>query len=384
VPEVGIAGLPLDYRHSGTAVYLKNLLPRLPVAAPDLKFHLFVRRPQEFSGNPTGRILHTPFGQLDQSRPLWARLDKLAWETIALPIASALRGEAIVHFPYLAAPVLSAGSLVVTVHDVIPLVLEGYHRGPASVAYSKLMARTVSRARAIITVSEHSKRDIARVLGISTKKIHVTYEAADACAPSSAHVSSEQPARDYGLPQRYLLYIGGAEKRKNVGTLVRAWALIAQFMRSRDVRLVIVATFPPPDDLYPDVPGLVRDLDLAQDIVIVPEVSAADKPALYRRAIALCFPSMYEGFGLTPLESMAQGTPVLAANATSIPEVVGDAGWLLPPGDPGAWADAMRQIVDSAPAREALRESGLRRAAEFSWEKTANQTVEVYRQVLGG
>jgi glycosyltransferase involved in cell wall biosynthesis len=246
------------------------------------------------------------------------------------------------------------------------------------------MARTVLRARAIITVSEHSKRDIARVLGISAKKIHVTYEAADACAPLSTHVSGEQPAGDYGVPERYLLYIGGAEKRKNVGTLVSAWALIAQVMRSRGIRLVIVARFPPPDDLYPDIPGLVRDLNLGEDIVIVPEVSAADKPALYRRAIALCFPSMYEGFGLTPLESMAQGTPVLAANATSIPEVVGDAGWLLPPEDPGAWADAMRQIVDSAPAREALRESGLRRAAEFSWEKTASQTVRVYRQVLGG
>jgi glycosyltransferase involved in cell wall biosynthesis len=363
---------------------VRNLVARLPLAAPDLSFHLFVRRPREFSDRPSGQILHTPFGQLDQSQPLWARLDKLTWETIALPIASALRGEAIVHLPYLAAPVLSAGSLVVTVHDVIPLVLEGYHRGCASVAYSKLMAHTVSRARAIITVSEHSKRDIARVLGVSMKKIHVTYEAADGCTPSSTHISSDQLAGRYGIPERYLLYIGGAEKRKNVGTLVKASALIAQFMRSRSVRLVIVARFPPPDDLYPDIPGLVRDLDLDKDILIVPEVSAADKSALYRRAIALCFPSMYEGFGLTPLESMAQGTPVLAANATSIPEIVGDAGWLLPPEDPGAWADAMRQIVDSAPAREALRESGLRRAAEFSWEKTASQTVRVYRQVLGG
>ncbi|HLJ68212.1 MAG TPA: glycosyltransferase, partial [Chloroflexota bacterium] len=137
------------------------------------------------------------------------------------------------------------------------------------------------------------------------------------------------------------------------------------------------------DALYPDIPGLTRRLGLEGRVRVVPRVDEADKPALYRSALLFCFPSAYEGFGLPPLEAMACGAPVLASSATSLPEVTGDAACLLPAGDVGAWARAIRALLESVEARARLRESGLVRAARFSWDRTAEQTAAVYREVLG-
>src|SRR5947209_5639965 len=146
-----------------------------------------------------------------------------------------------------------------------------------------------------------------RVLSIPEIKISVVHEAADEMAEESPAGDAGALPERYGISFPYVLYIGGAERRKNIETLVRAWARIAPSMRGRGIRLVIVARFPPPDPLYPDIPALVRELDLSQDVVIVPEVDAPDKSLVYRSALALCFPSTYEGFGLTPLEAMAAG-----------------------------------------------------------------------------
>lgn len=382
--EIGLAGLPLDYPNSGTAIYVRNLFPRLPEAAPDLNFRLFLRRPRSIFtfGQLRAQALRSYSGHEDPGNPVTARLDKLTWETVALPLASALRREALLHMPYFAAPVLSAGKLVVTIHDLVPLVIPGYHRGRASAAYSRFMARTVVRADAILTVSEYSKRDIMRVLGIPESKIHVIYEAVDEQMLPTPDSSSTSLQIRYGIPASYVLYMGGAEKRKNIETLVRAWKRVAPHMRSEGIVLVIVARFPPPDPLYPDIPALVREIGLSEDVVIVPEVRDCDKLRLYQNARAFCFPSTYEGFGLTPLESMAAGTPVLAANASSIPEIVGDGAMLLPPLDVGAWADAIRGVLTSESERRSLSEAGRRRVALFSWQRAAVETVAVYRAVL--
>jgi glycosyltransferase involved in cell wall biosynthesis len=384
VPEIGVAGLPLDYPHSGTAVYLRNLFPLLPEAAPDLDFRLFFRRSSDVETCGRARVqgLRTLAALGEPRSQVVARTDKLAWETLVLPVASALRREALLHVPYFAAPVFSVGALVVTIHDLVPLALPDYHRGWASRIYSRLMAGTVARADAIITVSEHSKRDIMRLLGISEWKIHVIYEAVDGAMERGSPGTGESLRQRYGIPSPYVLYIGGAEKRKNIATLVRAWSKITSFTRSFGVHLVAVARFPTPDALYPDIGSLIGELGLDDDVVIVAEVDNRDKLSLYRSALALCFPSSYEGFGLTPLEAMGAGTPVIASNATSIPEVVGDAGVLLPPLDVDAWADAIRRIVGSETERQAMSAAGLRRAARFSWRRAAEETVAVYKEAL--
>lgn len=383
MPEIALSGLLLDYPYSGTATYTRNLVPRLPAAAPDLRFRLYVRKSAWTSTDIPARRIQTAFRRVDRGSGPGARLDKLAWETVALPIAAAMDGTALIHSLYFAAPFVASAPVVVTIHDVIPLILPDYHRSRQSVLYSLLMARAAKRARAIITVSEHSKRDIVRVLGIPEGRVHVTYEAVDPEFQRAVDACDLDRVRArYALPERYLLYLGGAERRKNVELLVRAWKLVAEDMRRRDTRLVLVARFPAPDPLYPDVRGLIGSLGLAGQIQIVSEVAESDKPAVYRAAQGFCFPSTYEGFGLTPLEAMAAGVPVLAANATSIPETAGSGADLISPHDPGAWGEAMLALVDSPDWRRDLIARGAKRVAAFSWEETARQTAAVYRSVL--
>jgi glycosyltransferase involved in cell wall biosynthesis len=385
VGEIGISGLGLDSPHSGTATYARNLVSHLPDAAPDLSFRIYLRKAAWNEQRVAHDRLRTPFAWFDENKPVWARADKLTWEIGAWPLAAGIRGDSLLHSLHFAAPLASTAPVVVTVHDVIPLVVPGYHRGRASRLYSALMAWAVRRRAVVITVSEYSRQDIVRVLGVGPDRIHVTHEAADERFQPVREPGEEQVlAAKYGLNGRFMLYIGGAERRKNVETLVKAWATIAGHARERGVRLLLVADFPKPDALYPDIRGLLSEVDPTGDILLLPRVEEQDKPALYRAALALCFPSRYEGFGLTPVEAMASGTPVLAANATSLPEVVGNGGVLLPALDTWAWADAMKQVIESGSTRESLAASGLKRANLFSWRQTAEQTVRVYRSVLGG
>jgi glycosyltransferase involved in cell wall biosynthesis len=385
MPEIGLSGLLLDYPHSGSAVYTRNLVPLLPAAGPDLDFRLFKRWSGESFRGVAEQRLRTPFAPFNHGHGVGAQLDKLAWEIISLPLAAALRREVLLHSLYFAAPIVAAAPLVVTVHDLIPLILPGYHRTRQSRVYSQLMAGTARRAAAFITVSECSKRDIVQVLDVPEERVHVTYEAVDERFRPDCPADEGTSLREkYHLPERYMLYLGGAERRKNLEMLVRAWHCVVPSMRERGVDLVIVADFPPPDPLYPNVPGLVRELELQDSVHLIPRVDEADKPALYRAALAFCFPSRYEGFGFTPLEAMACGVPVLVSDAASLPEIVGQAAWLLSPGDERAWAEAMLRVTDSPAERQVLRERGLRQAGAFCWERTARQTVDVYRRVLGG
>jgi alpha-1,3-rhamnosyl/mannosyltransferase len=247
------------------------------------------------------------------------------------------------------------------------------------------MAWNVPRtARSIIAVSEHAKRDIVRALGISEDRVHVTYEAVDErFRPGQATSTVECVRAKYKLPQHFVLYIGGAERRKNLETLVRAWARAVRSLVDRELKLVLVARFPPPDALYPDIPGLVRSLGLQNDVLLIADVDEADKPALYGAALLFCFPSRYEGFGFPPLEAMASGVPVLCSNASSLPEIVGDAACSLPPDDVETWSEEIVRLADSESERAALRAGGLERANAFSWKRTAGQTAAIYRDILG-
>jgi glycosyltransferase involved in cell wall biosynthesis len=383
VLEVGLSGLLLDSPHTGTAAYTRNLVTALPGVAPEFRYRLFIRNATQAFENVTVEQLRTPAARLHDSTAVGARVDKLLWETAVLPAAALRRGEGVLHSLHFAAPVLSPTPVVVTVHDLILLALPGYYRSRWAQVYARLMTWTAQRAAAIVTVSEHARADVLRLLRVPEERVFVTPEAADAhCTPIAQSNEREQLQARYGLPDRFVLYLGGAERRKNLETLIRAWAAVAPVMAREEVRLVIVGAFPRPDRLYPDTPGLVRALGTQNTVQLIPAVAEADKPALYRLALLFCFPSTYEGFGLTPLEAMACGTPVIVANATSIPEVVGDAGRLLPARDVQAWADTIRSLVQCAREREVLRERGLARAATFSWNRTAIQTADVYRWVL--
>lgn len=380
MPRVGLNGLPLETPHSGTATYTRQMARLLAQHQVDVAPTLYLRGADSRAPEiPTVRV-RNPLDRMQSA--VGRRISKLAWEEVVLPATSAARRDDLLHYPYFAAPAAAATPVVVTIHDLITLVMPGYHRSRQSSAYARLMARLAARADAVITVSDYSRREIIRVLGVPEERVHVTYEAAGTeFSPSGKPDEQESLRARYGLPSRFVLYLGGAERRKNIETVLRAWKSASGRGKIEEFGLVIVARFPPADSLYPDIPALARNLELG-DVHFIDSIPEVDKAAFYRAASAFVYPSAYEGFGLPPLEAMACGTPVVAANATSLPEIIGDGGVLVSPFDVSAWAEALEQVLISGTLRAAMRDRGLRRAVQFSWDRTVHETVAVYRDVL--
>jgi glycosyltransferase involved in cell wall biosynthesis len=375
--RISLNGLFLDHPFSGTWTYTRNLAQALPlVRSGDLR--LVVRGQHREFEAPAG---------LTPIRPIWPlpsecgsvitqRASKAGWEQLAWPAAS--RGCDLLHSLYFCAPFVHPGRLVVTVHDAISMRTEFQHSRAASI-YANAMTRAVRRADAIITVSEHAKSEICRVLIYPPSRVFAIHEAPD---PNMRPVTDDQTLRDlrarYRLEGPFVLYLGGTEARKNIETLVRAWADIDQ----SDVQLVVVGRFRANDPLFPDIPEIARALGV-RNLVFVPWVDQADLPALYSAAMLFCYPSRYEGFGLPPLEAMACGTPTLASNGTSLPEVLGDGAELIDPQDVMGWQAAVERALHDEAHRDVLRSRGSAWVQRYSWDTTAKLTSAVYDLVLG-
>jgi glycosyltransferase involved in cell wall biosynthesis len=271
---------------------------------------------------------------------------------------------------------------VVTVHDLIPLLLPAYRGGPLVRLYSRLAAASTRRAALVLTDSRASQRDIEAHLGLPPPRVRCIYLAADGLfrpepAPDDAAVRQK-----YDLPERYVLYLAAHDVRKNVASLVEAFATVAR--TDDDVTLVIGGALPersaPP--LYDPRP-LVQTLGLAGAVRFIGWVDEAHKPALYRGAACAVFPSRYEGFGLPVLEALACGTPLVTTNTSSLPELLGNAGFALDPDDVKGLAGAILACLTDEPLAADLRRRGPQQAARFSWGQTARQTLAAYEEVAG-
>jgi glycosyltransferase involved in cell wall biosynthesis len=302
---------------------------------------------------------------------------------VAFPLACRRLGVDLAHVPYFASPLFSAVPTVVTVHDLIPLILPAYRGSPLVRLYTRLVAAAARKAEAIITVSQASRQDIVRYLHISPERVHVTYEAAgEAFQPVKNEDQRTAIRQKYALPERYLLYLGGFDQRKNLSALLRAFALLVN--RQQRPRLVIAGQVPARESpMFPDPRRLVRELGVEERVIFTGWVPEEDKPPLYSGATAFVFPSLYEGFGLPAAEALACGTPVIASNRSSLPEVVGEGGILVEPTDAEALAEAMKVLLVDDALRAELRQSALVQAAKFSWKQTALETLAVYRKVVG-
>ena len=285
----------------------------------------------------------------------------------------------LVHDPTGSAPLyLTAARRVVTIHDVIPYVYPETSTRLDWLIYHTWLPMAVRRMHAIITVSQASKQDIMRYLSVPREKIMVIPEAAGAhYRPLSQEIIQPALLR-YGVTFPYILYVGSLESRKNLPRLLQAYAQLREW--SQQWRLVIVGAR---RWKYTPIFDTVQELGLQSHVHFTGYVEEEDLPALYNGADLFVFPSLYEGFGLPVLEAMACGTPVITSNTSSLPEVAGDAALLVDPYDVDAIAGAMRQVLESPTLAAEMREKGLAQASRFSWERTARETVAVYKQVLG-
>ncbi|HEY5562006.1 MAG TPA: glycosyltransferase family 1 protein [Clostridiaceae bacterium] len=268
---------------------------------------------------------------------------------------------------------------VVTIHDLIPYVMPETVGKGYLLRFIKEIPRIIELADGILTVSEWSKNDILRLFPIDEKKIFVTSLAADSkYKPMDKEKCRALIKEKYNIKLPFILYLGGFSGRKNVKSLIIAYSKLYKEL-NRKFNLVIVGA-KKDDGNY--LVELSSSLNLSTNIIFTGFVPEELLPVFYNACEIFVYPSLCEGFGLPPLEAMSCGAPVITSNVTSIPEVVGDSGILIDPFDNSNLINAIGNLLENEPKKEELSKKGLKRASHFSWTKTAESTLKVYKKVL--
>ena len=380
--KIGMNALFLKYPSSGSGQIFIHLLKALGKLDRSNEYLLLGT-----ASTPWTNIAGVPFGVQTASALRIARYneenEKVVWEQLTCPALARKAGVDLYHVPYFAPPLIARIPTVVTIADAIQLRLPDYQHGAKKKLYLRLIAKAARQATIIITLSQHAKHEIVNTIKIPPDRVQVIYQAAaEDLVPITDPATVLEACSRYGLGQRYFLYVGGLDVRKNVLQVVRAFA--ALYHQSGDPHLQLFIAGDPDKQkgpLYPDPRPVAAQLGIS-DRVVYRFLREEDKSAIYSGATLFLFPSLYEGFGLPPLEAMSCGTPVICSNCTSLPEVVGDAAISLDPDNTQDWITAMRHIMSDEALRSDLRSRGLRQAARFTWNKTANETLAVYEEVL--
>ncbi len=366
-----------DQPNTGSGQYIRYLLPNLRRVAPDLQMTM-VMPPHNPAPNdlpPNVNTISTHGGS--------GNLGKVLFEQRGYPQAVKKSGADIAHVPYWGPPLSSPARLVTSILDVIPVALPEYSSGFRARLYTSLVT-AASRGNAhTITISNAAKADIVKYLALPEDSITTTYLAVnDAYHPRMGAERDAAVRAKYNLPDQFVLYMGGFDVRKQVNQLLLAYTYVGQ-AEGDNIPLVIAGREPQwGSPMFPDLRKYADELKITDYVRWIGYVDEADKPSLYRLADVFVYPSMYEGFGLPVLEAMASGTPVVANDVSSIPEVAGDAAFLVGEGNARAMGGAIIAILLQQPFRESLINQGLARATNFSWRKTAKETLAVYEKVM--
>jgi glycosyltransferase involved in cell wall biosynthesis len=290
----------------------------------------------------------------------------------------------IFHAPHFLKPFYLSRPSIVTVQDLIPLThpesLPSFHR---RLLFRLALWRTCQTATAIIVPSDASRRDLLQFLPVPPGKVHLVPHGVDERFHPQPAGEIARVRRQYSLPERYVLQIGGNKPHKNLGRLMEAWGVVWGALRHGDrdqTRLVVAG---PQDVRFPEAREQVRALGLDRCVLFVGNIAERDLPALYTGAALFVCPSLSEGFGLPVLEAMACGTPVVCSHVPALAGVAGHAAIMVDPRDVAGLAEAIRRLLVEERLREELRERGLSRARAFTWRITAAATQQVYQETAG-
>lgn len=369
--RIGIDARIIYYTKAGIGQYTINLTRALAQLASDAEFILLQHRK-----DPVPFVSQDSVSRFGVLTPSHHRLEQMM---LALELPLRRLDIDLLHSPDFIPPLhVNNFKSVITVHDLAFLVWPHFLTADGARYYGQI-DQAVRRADHIIAVSHSTKNDLVRLVGVPAESITVVHEAAN---PVYQPVDPAQ-ARDYlrgkfPLPDAFILFVSTIEPRKNIGTLLKAYQWLRHHYKV-DVGLVLAGAI---GWLSDRVFEEVDELDLREHVTFLGRVETEDLLYLYNCARCLAHPALYEGFGLTPLEAMACGTPVVVSNVSSLPEVVGDAALLVDPKSEEDLAVALHRLVTDEQLRLALREKGLARAGTFSWQRAARETLDVYRQVL--
>ncbi|HEX7102451.1 MAG TPA: glycosyltransferase family 1 protein [Nitrolancea sp.] len=372
--RLGLLGYGLDRSLTGIGRYSVELARQFSRSADGVSLELI----KPFSDSITDLDL-----PVRTRRILGSRLPAYMLAAPAQIAAVARRDRLdVIHDPFGVSPFfvprrLAPFGRVLTLHDVIPFIYPETHARLTNLLFRRYIPRSLRFVDRIITDSESSRQDIVRFLRFPAERVNaIPIGVAPRFAPAEADACQRNRER-YGLPADYVLTVGSLNPRKNLETLFAAYQ---QLRRSGlPHRLVVVG---PTAWKSAGIFQRLRALGIEQDVLLTGFVADEDLPALYSGASVFAFPSLYEGFGLPPLEAMACGTPVVTSNRSSLPEVVGDAGLLVDPLDVEALASAIDRLLTDPELSVGLIERGFARAASFTWERTARAHYCVYREVL--
>ncbi len=291
----------------------------------------------------------------------------------------------IFHSLFFIAPLWGINNLIVTVHDLMALNFPGFFSGRNFIAskyaylfHKYMIPRTVSRSKKLIAVSNNTKNDLERSFGLNSDRVSVIHEAAD---PSFRKIEDTETLETYRrkeqLPENFILYVGNTKPYKNIRTLLEAFKLLKATLDT-DCSLVIAGKR---DRFYPSTLQTINELDLLPHVKFFDNFTEKELPLLYNLAKLFVFPSYYEGFGLPPLESISCGTPVIASNSTSLPEVLGNSAILVKPNNVNGFAKAIKDVLTDEGLRKQMSQKGITQSNKFSWEKTAKETLNVYKEL---
>ena len=344
-------------RLHGIARYALELARRMPALAPDLRFTALV--PPE--GLPAGLGDLTP--PMPQHRSLAGFLSPLEQPTLPADLGR-VRPD-VFHATSFSLPRFWDGRLVATLHDANHVALAEQYTPAQALYYRLVVAPRARQAAALVTVSEFSREELAKYLKLSPYRLQVIHNGVDASFQPPTPAEAKAFRERHGLPARYVAAVGNAKPFKNL-------AMLKHFAAELPVPIVLLA----------GRGAVAHELGLHENVVDLEELPEAEMPLFYGAAAALLLPSKYEGFGLPALEAMASGCPVIVADTTALPEVVGGAALRLPPDDAALWRETTLRLLRDEVLRGELIELGRERAARFTWDDCARRTLAVYRRVL--
>lgn len=355
------------YRSAGVHQYIYHLLRHLGESGGALRYTALLGE----GVLPQGCSVATFRSHWPTSRVVV----RVLWEQLAQPWVLRQIEADLVHGPAFVVPLLAPCPAVATIHDLSFIRFPAMFR-PGNRLYLTVLTRlSAQRARRLIAVSAYTASETARLLKVEPQRIDVVYHGV---APAFRPLPTEEVAafrQRQGLPERFVLFVGTLEPRKNLTRLVEAFARV----RDGQTRLVLVGG---KGWLYDDLFARIEALNLSKEVLFAGYVPEDMLPWWYNAAVALVYPSLYEGFGFPVIEAQACGTPVLTSNVSALPEAAGDAGIMVDPYDVEALATGLHRLLTDASLRQELRERGLAHAQQFSWPRTAQQTARVYRRAL--
>lgn len=355
------------YRRAGIHQYIAQLLRHLP-PEEDVRYVVF-------TGDAPDLLWELPVQVVESAWRTDKPLARIAWEQVAWPWAMVRERVDVVHSMAFVTPVLNPCTAVVTVYDLSFMIYPQAFPLAQRLYLQTQTRRSVRAARHVCTISESGRQDVHHYFGVPLDKISVIYPGVEAEFQPlpAAQIAAFRAAK--GLPETFLLHVGTLQPRKNIPILLEA---LAQTGRP-DLHLVLVGG---KGWLYDEIFARVQALGLSQQVRFEGYVPDEELPLWYNTAVVLTFPSVYEGFGLPIVQALACGTPVIAADASAMPETVGEAGWLFPPQDASALAERIITACDDSAQRAEKRAQGLVQAQRFSWRTAGQRTAEIYRHLL--